>query len=247
MAKMTLLEMTQEILSSMDGDEVNSITDTTEAEQVARIIKRAYTDFITNYDVPELNNVFTLQALGDTSSPTRMQVPTGVDKINWIRYNVRSSTDTKDKFVDVDYVEREEFIRRTMLRDSSATDVVTITENSVSMYVLNDKAPTYFTSFNDDILLFDSYDATVDTTLQASKTVCYGKLDPAFTLSDSFVPTLDSNLFPLVLNEAKSVAFVELKQQANQKAENESRRQRIKMQNDRDKLDNTYDRPDYGR
>ena len=133
------------------------------------------------------------------------------------------------------------------MRDSSASDVVTITENGVKLYVYNDKAPSYYTSFNDDILLFDSYDSTVDTTLQSSKTMCYGRVIPTWSMTDAFVPSLDNNLFPLLINEAKSVAFVELKQQANQKAENESRRQRIKWQNDKSKLDNTFDRPNYGR
>lgn len=38
----TLLEMVQDILSEMDSDEVNSINDTVEAEQVATIIKNCY-------------------------------------------------------------------------------------------------------------------------------------------------------------------------------------------------------------
>ena len=42
MAKMTLLAMVQDILNDMDGDEVNSISDTVEAEQVAQIIKTTY-------------------------------------------------------------------------------------------------------------------------------------------------------------------------------------------------------------
>ena len=37
--KRTLLEMTQDILSAIDADEVNSIDDTVEATQVATIIK----------------------------------------------------------------------------------------------------------------------------------------------------------------------------------------------------------------
>ncbi len=40
--KYTLLEIVQEILSDMDSDEVNSIDDTTESEQVATIVKSTY-------------------------------------------------------------------------------------------------------------------------------------------------------------------------------------------------------------
>jgi len=38
MAKKTVLDMVQDILSDMESDEVNSISDTTEALQVAQII-----------------------------------------------------------------------------------------------------------------------------------------------------------------------------------------------------------------
>ncbi len=42
MAKMTLLEVVQEILSDMNSDNVNSINDTIEAQQVVQIAKRTY-------------------------------------------------------------------------------------------------------------------------------------------------------------------------------------------------------------
>lgn len=244
---MTLLEMVQDILSSMDGDEVNSITDTPEAEQVARLVRRAYTDYIASYDIPELNDVFTLQALGDVTSPTKMQVPNNVDNICWLRYNTRKASDTKDKYVNIEYVVKEDFINRILQRNSSGDNVQIITENGVKLFVHNDKAPSFYTSLNDTDILFDSFDSGVDSTLQSSKTIAYGRVIPSFTLTDSFIPKMDNNLFPIVLNEAKSIAFVELKQQANQKAENESRRQRIKVQNNLSKFDNSYNRPDYGR
>ncbi len=38
----TLLDMVQEILSDMDSDEVESIDDTVEAEQVVSILKSTY-------------------------------------------------------------------------------------------------------------------------------------------------------------------------------------------------------------
>ena len=42
MPKMSLLEMTQDILSDMDSDEVNSINDSVESLQVLGIIKNTY-------------------------------------------------------------------------------------------------------------------------------------------------------------------------------------------------------------
>ena len=42
MAKMTVLEMVQDILNDMDSDEVNSINDTIEAQQVANTVRTVY-------------------------------------------------------------------------------------------------------------------------------------------------------------------------------------------------------------
>ena len=44
MPKLTVLDMTQKILSSMDSDDVNSISDTEESLQVVDIIEDTYHD-----------------------------------------------------------------------------------------------------------------------------------------------------------------------------------------------------------
>ena len=46
--KYTLLEIVQEILSDMDSDEVNSIDDTVESQQVASIVRSAYMAIMSN-------------------------------------------------------------------------------------------------------------------------------------------------------------------------------------------------------
>ena len=68
-------------------------------------------------------------------------------------------------------------------------------------------------------------------------------------MADSFTPDLDANLFPLLLNEAKSLAFVEIKQSSNPKAEQYARRQYTRWANDRSNIheENHMKGPDYGR
>ena len=48
----TLLDITQEILSEMDSDDVNSISDTVESEQVANIVITVYRDMMSNRNWP---------------------------------------------------------------------------------------------------------------------------------------------------------------------------------------------------
>ncbi len=98
--KLTLLEMTQSILSSMGSDQVNSISDTTESLQVADIIKQTYMNMLGRYDLPQHNQMFQLQASVDSTRPVLMTFPPGVTRIEWLKYqdtNPASGTQT-DQF-----------------------------------------------------------------------------------------------------------------------------------------------------
>ena len=89
--KFTLLDMTQNILSAMSSDEVNSISDTTESMQVAQIIKNKYYDIVSRGELPEHQELFQLDPATDGSTPVLMFVPDGVSKINSIRYFIGST------------------------------------------------------------------------------------------------------------------------------------------------------------
>lgn len=248
MAKMTLLEMTQDILSDMDSDEVNSINDSTEALQVAQIIKSTYYTIVDGRDFAWLKEMFQLDASGSVSRPTYMRLPETIIDLDWVKYNTRRSTDTKDKYMKVEYKLPEEFLAITDQRDSSSSSVQTITDPSgIKVYVYNDRAPKYFTSFDDETLVFDSFDSDIDSYLQNSKTQCYGKRSVVFTMSDTFTPDLPVQMFSYLLNEAKSNCFVTLKQVANVKAEQNSITQKRRMSQEAWKIKNGVLFPNYGR
>jgi len=251
MPKLTLLDMTQRILSSMDADGVNSYDDTIESEQVAWIIRDTYYDLINNIEIPEHRKLITLTALGDSSTPTHMLVPDGVRRIEEVRYNTVASGGTAKDYNVISWVEPEEFLTRVLSRDSDLSTVSVVSIDGGEVLIRSDKAPDFYTSFDDQYLIFDSYDSDVDSTLQSSKFMVWGIEEPTFTMSNTFTPDLDVNLFPLLLNEAKSVAHVELNQRANPKAEQVSLRQKIRWQSDRHNVSesksNTYGRVDYGR
>lgn len=246
MAKRTLLELVQKVLNSINGDEVNSINDTVEALQVANIIEDVYFNIVTNTDIPEHADILELTALSDTDFPNYLKLPTGVSKVKVAKYD--TSTDTRVRYSDISYVSPQEFLARTVMRDSTASNVQVVTHaSSVKLLILNDKHPDFWTSFDDEYLIFDSFNNSVDSTLQASKTLALGTTMPTFTLEDAFVPDLDDDLFPLLLNEAKSWAHLELKQQSHAKAEQQSRRQKVSFQNDRERFKIEHTGPNYGR
>ena len=229
--QLTLLELVQDILSSMDSDEVDSITETTEAMQVARIVRQCYFNIIARADLPEHKELFQLTGTGSATEPVQMVKPTDAATVEWIKYNVEPSTDTTDNYQYVTILPVQQFMDLIHQFDIDETNVLSMTLNDITYYYKDDKAPEWCTFIDDNNIIFDSYDADVDTTaLQTSKSLAYGIVVPTFTLADATVPDLDEQQFPLLLNEAKSLAFAELKQMPHEKAEKEARRQWVTLQ-----------------
>lgn len=251
----TLLEMDQEILSSMDSDEVNSINDTTEALQVARIIRQAYYDLVEDVKMPSHFTVFELNASTDPLKPILMTVPSGINKILWVKYNGMSATDTSPLYEEMKYLPKDTFFERMYRLDTDDTTVDSFefssaNSSSITMLYKNDQAPQYYTNLDNTNVLFDSYDSTVDTTLQKSKTICYGRKNLAFSLTDSFVPDLDDSLFPRLLNDAKELAFAELKSVNHAVANRNSKRARSRSYTDKFRIEEESDfdqLPNFGR
>lgn len=223
--KYSLLELTQNILSRLDSDEVNSIEDTVESQQVAKVIRNTYFNIISRADLPEHKKLYQLTASGDINQPVLMIKPDTVSKIEWIKYNKRTSTDTSDKYEYVTILPLQQFLELVDGLNTDETFVDSLVLNAITFNFTNNLSPTFCTIVDDYYIIFDSYDNAVDSTLQTSKTKCFGQTIPVFSLSDSFIPNMDDQQFPLLLNEATSVAFVDLKQIPNEKAEQESRRQ----------------------
>lgn len=224
--KYTLLELTQNILSSMDSDEVDSILDTTEAQQVAEIIRTAYFNIITRADLPEHKGLFKLTESADTSLPVVMYRPDDTNRIEWIKYNKADTTDP-DSFEYVTILPIQQFMDYIHRLNTDDTNVDTFTMNGVTFYYRTDVQPMYCTIIDDATLVFDSIDIAQDTSgfLDADKTLSFGLTAPTFDIEDSFTPDLDDLQFPLLLNEAKALASVELRQVPHESAERDARRQ----------------------
>jgi hypothetical protein len=215
MAKLSLLDMTQNILSALDSDPVDSIDETVEAVQVAELIKEAYFELISQRDWPFLFQLGQLQALSDINNPTKMKIPDTWNKLKWVKY---------DK-IEVEYLDPETFNNIITNRVAQAGVI------NANGYVINQN-PQYWTSYDDQFLIFDGFNQTVESTLQASKSSAYGTQQASWTHADTFIPAIPEKFFPTLLAEAKSQAFVNLKQQANAREERKATRGRMAMRND---------------
>ena len=193
MAKMTLKEMTVNILAALEEDDVEHIDDTPSAAQVVEVLKEVYYQIVSNDVVPELQSLFRLSD-APSSENSLLTIPTEVGRIDWIKYNKIISGATRPDYKDVKYLTPEEFLTITDARDSTQSEVEAVTDptsSNITVYVYNDRAPTYWTSFDDTYIFFDSYDSAVDASgLVASKTKCFGQKVPTWTASNSFTPAL---------------------------------------------------------
>lgn len=231
----------------MDSDDtITTINDTTEAYQVARCIRQAYFDMIEDLNPPEQYSLFEVTDSGTSTKPTLMTVPTDVNKIVWIKYNKIRDGETVNRFETIDFMPMDQFLNRMYQLDTDESNVgsytVDFNGDNIQVNYVNDRAPTYYTSLaNDNYILFDSYDSTIDGYLDNGKTIAYGRKIITFNLEDSFIPVLDENYFSRLLNEAKVLAFAELKSTdhaiANRNAKrsrNRSVAQKYKLQTDSD-------------
>lgn len=226
MSKLTLLDMVKDILNDMDSDDVNSIDDTVEAGQVAQIIKTNYQAMMSNRNWPHTARLVRINSSVDSSKPTIMTFDEDIKELISVYYNKAKFGETRLRFEPVKYIDPDAMLRLMYGRNTDDTHTEQYDGgNGQTFIVLNDQPPSYFTSFDDSTLIFDSYDSEVDSILQSSKTQVRAYVTPQFEVSDDFTPDLPEEAFSLLLEESKSKAMFKLKQTVDNKAEQESRRQ----------------------
>ena len=114
--KRTLLQVTQEYLDATSGFYVDSIFDTDESQQVAKIAERVYYQMVQEYDnVLFTMDELTLESLADTTRPNYMLLPERVQKIqrSKIWYNVSKEAGELD-YKLVGYLPPLDFIEYTL-------------------------------------------------------------------------------------------------------------------------------------
>jgi hypothetical protein len=233
--KMTLLEMTQNILSALSEDNVNSIGDTQSSYDVAEIVKETYDELFAHTNLPERMGLIQLEGLADVNRPNYLKIPEGVLRFQWVRYKDLAT----DTYVSVEYLTPEHFID--IMINGARESLINVTDFSGAVLkVQTNKQPTYWTTLDDKHLIFDSFNQGLESTLHQSNVMAFGESYKAWVQEDSFVPDIDPELFPRLLAEAKSVAFINLKQMTSAKEEARSRRQLVKWQKYKNKRRPTY-------
>ena len=238
--KKTLLEIVRLILSDLDSEDVNSISDSVEAQQIADIVEQTFYNHVATEDIAEHADLIKITAASDSTTPTHFTLEDNTRRIDelWYIHN------TDNDYRELDYRDFRTFLWQT---DSIQEDFDTVLVNGTKIRIRNNKSPEFYTSFDNDTIICDSYDSSVESTLQESKVRAWGHTIPVFVQSDAAVPDLIATQFPYLIMESTSTAFEVLKGSVSQKMEQGARRTRARIHNDRHRVPVTNKRPDYGR
>lgn len=241
MAKYTLLEIVQKILSDMDSEEVNSISDSSEALQVASLVEDVYFGMVNTRYIPEHYELLKITALSDPTTPTHFKLGDDVRRIDNLWYELSTGG-----YRTIDYVEPLDFLSRT---DGISADYDTVLDvnGGTKLRIRNNQDPSYYTVFDDEHIVMNSYDNTVDNSLQESKVRAYGVKTPVFTISDTFIPDLDISHVQYLIEESKARAMSVFKSGVDAKTEQAARRQRYSIQNDLHRIGHKRNLSVYGR
>lgn len=255
--KYTLLGLVQSVLRSIKGEAVNDITDTQEAMDVADIVKECYFTIVSRMDLPETKNFYELDATGSILTPVLMSMPDTAYSMEWLEYNCATLDNPDPDWRQLEYMQPLEFLKYTDTFDITDANVTQMllpfSGTTIRLKYRKDRAPTCYTSSNDDEIYFDSFDSTVESTLQKSKTRAFGVYNIPWTVDNTFIPNLDAHQFQLLLKEAKAMAWQELKSIENGAAVKSARQLMISAKGKRDRVNQKslgyyYDYyPNYGR
>lgn len=244
----TLLQVVQEYLDATTGFYVDSIFDTDESQQVAKIAERVYYNM-----VQEFPNVLftmkedTLESLSDTNRPNYMLLPARVQKIQESRIWYDVSKDSgKVSFKELQYLPPLKFLE--VVNKSTTDNTITVQgfDNS-KMVVETNQFPSYFTSFDNKHVVFDSIHQDYDDTLQASKTKIVSSEEEVFLQEDDFVIPIPSHLSETYLDMFLDEALTLVYQQPVAKISQRARARRIKLQQDNRTLGQGRGKRSYGR
>ena len=212
--RMTLREIVQSTLSSMDSDAVETIGETIESQQIAIVAKETFYEIATYQDIPQHIKMTQLDGLQDLTAPTVMRIPTGCVDIANIKY--RHTKNGRVKMEDIDYLHPDDFYNKMWCLDTTA-DNVGINEftGDVTLPYRNDQDPCYWTTFDDEHIIFDSYNKEISDTLFNDASFIRARIIEEFQLEDDYIPDLPAKMFPQYLQQVKELSFFEKKQMAN--------------------------------
>jgi hypothetical protein len=195
--KPTLLVLVQDMLAALEAENVAAVTDTDEAGMCVNIANRCYEDISLHRRWKHQKGITRLITSSNFNERTLASGTVAFDPYNLYYDGQR-----------IYYVSPEEFLARTVARDSTDSTITVI--NNIN--VINNAAPTFFTSDNDLLIRFDATPDIVSG-IDITKTRCITYTVPTARVSSgSATFTFPDIFFPALRQLCIARAMIELKE-----------------------------------
>lgn len=198
------LKTVQHVLGAMESNNVNTVGASIESAEVLRIMEEVFFELMAYGEWPHLEELRQLQSISDSTRPNYLRIPDAVATVKLFKYNMES----------LEYLTPIEFMNMSHQRVATLDNVTELSGlNGVQLLIVNDEHPKYWTSFDDEHIVTDSFDSTAATTLEANKSLIVCKTTPTWEVTDEFIPDMPVEMFPTYLAKVKSRAFLQLKRE----------------------------------
>lgn len=213
---LTLLDTINYCLDYMDGFRVSTIDDTIESQQIASIAEKVFYDLVEDvFNDEKMSDLIQLESLADNTKPNYLKLPERANRIYESSVMYNTATDGSIEMTEIEYIPPKDFLVHIGNRELDATSQLVEDFSGYDMIILNDQMPKYYTDFDDEYLVFDSFDSSVEATLQGSKSGVLTKVRRTWTVDESYEIDLPDWFHPTYLNAVISEVSLTLKEEPN--------------------------------
>lgn len=231
MAKKTILQLVQQLGEGIGSDEIDSLDETIEASEIATILEQSVSEVISRKRWEFLKDrVRQLDArAGGSTQLNTLVIPSDVTRVTCLKY--RNTNNTVTEFTQIKYLQPCEFLDKVQGRNSTDANITAIAnDDGVLINVITDAPPTWWTSFDEENITFDAYDATVGTGNLIADSVIIADIVPVIDFTDPAATLkVPERMETLIYNEALSTCAIRLRQSVDPKAERIAARQHRAM------------------
>jgi hypothetical protein len=230
----TILGLLNDILVFLNFETVNDINESEVSEQVYSTMKDIFYHLISQDDWEHTRETFSLIGANDTNKPVLMQVPEEITNLEELFYK-----NTSGDYIEIEFVKSSDFVKR--LNGVSGSNYAEysgmVKKLNTPLKIMNNVDPTFCTSFDDVNIIFNSFNNTVETTLQETKCLAHGVAYPIFPITNDEEIDLPADLlWSYFMPEAKSTCSLVVNKFVDEKQESLSTRGRNKMYSAKGKL-----------
>jgi len=230
MAKYTLLKMVQLVASAINSDEIDSLGETREANDIQTILEQSLNDLLTRRNWEFLRDKIMLLDAGTTVAS--LTIPDGVTSLQEVRYSSAKVLGDPKQHREIRYITPAEFLDMSNRQTPLSSNVEEITgPGGILLYVKTDAPPSVYTTFDESELFFDSYNIETDPTgLDPSNSIITATVSITTTSADpTWVAPIPERMFQVWLYEAFAMASTQLRQFDNPRFERMARRAYTQM------------------